>query len=80
MGRAEEALPWLQRSIAVTPASGRRGLSAIGPNRRRQGGHGLGIETWLERTQRAAAHQECQSGLSQGLGTGREPDGCSWVA
>ncbi len=23
MGRAEEALPWLQRSIAITPAGGR---------------------------------------------------------
>src|SRR5262249_28336360 len=26
MGRAEEALPWLQRSIAITPASGRSHL------------------------------------------------------
>ena len=24
MGRSEDALPWLQRSIAITPASGRR--------------------------------------------------------
>ena len=45
MGRSEDALPWLQRSIAITTASGRwymllaAAYQKSGPHRRRKGGH-----------------------------------------
>ena len=50
MGRGEDALPWLQSSIAITPASGRtlhaagRSLPAIGPAGRGKSGYGEGLE------------------------------------
>ena len=82
-GRDEEALPWLQRSIAITPATGRSHmLLAVAYQRlgrfeeaRAAIEEGLRLAARHDEAQRLAADEERKSGLSRSLGSRRSDHG-----
>ncbi len=88
MGRAEDAVPWLQKSIAITSASGRTHMllaaayQQLGKTERSQRGNGKGarIAPRLDLSQRPAAAEEFQPGLSRCVRTDHAVDGRGGVA
>ena len=83
MGRAEDAVPWLLKSIAITSASGRTHMllaaayQQLGKTDEAKAAMEKGprIAARLDRAQRAAAPKKRQPGLSRGIGTDHEVDG-----
>jgi len=88
LGRYEEALPWLERSLAITPASGRTYLlvSAVhqffGTAETSQDVRQEGARTAarLHRRERAAAVQERQSDFRRCGATDRAGQRRRWIA
>ena len=88
MGRDEDAVPWLQKSIAITSASGRTHMllaaayQRLGKTDEAQSGDGKGprIAAGLDRSQCSDADEECQPGLSRGSRTDHAVDGGGGVA
>ena len=79
MGRYEEALPWLQRSIAITPGTGRSHFLLAAAYQRTGRfeeakaaiAEGLRLAARHEQAQRLAADEERESDLYRSLGTRR---------
>jgi DNA-binding winged helix-turn-helix (wHTH) protein/TolB-like protein len=75
MGRSQDALPWLQSSIAITPASGRSYMllaaayADFGPAGRGQSGdgQGAGVAAGFDLGQRRPSSQERQFDFSRGV-------------
>ena len=83
MGRAEDAVPWLQKSIAITSASGRTHMllaaayQQLGKTDEARAAmeKGRGIAAGLDLSQRPAAQEEFQPGLSRSVRTDHAVDG-----
>ena len=83
MGRAEDAVPWLQKSIAITSASGRTHMllaaayQQLGKTEQAREAmeKGARIAARLDLSQRPAAQKEFQPGLYRGVRTDHAVDG-----
>jgi len=88
MGRAEDAVPWLLKSIAITSASGRTHMllaaayQQLGKSDEAKAAmeKGLELRPRLDRAQRAAAEEKFQPGLYRGVRTDHAVDGGGRIA